>query len=73
MKFDGVEYFNINKDQPCIMEQEPYPLPSNSGYREDLAYRRKQDIARAQVEKERLEVLQREDKKLREKKHGKSH
>jgi hypothetical protein len=56
---------NTQRDQPCALEQEKYPLNSNSNYREDIIYRRKKDIARAQVEKERLEVLQREDKKLR--------
>lgn len=54
-------------DKPCALDQEKYPLNSNSNYREDIVYKRKRDLARAQVEKERLEVKQREDKKLREK------
>ena len=50
-----------------------YPLQSNSNYREDLLYRKMDNLARSQQEKERLEILQRGDKKLREKFHGKSH
>jgi hypothetical protein len=44
-----------------------FPLNSNSNYREDLYYRKMNDLARSQNEKERLEVLQRLDRKLREK------
>ena len=44
-----------------------FPLVSNSNYREDLYYRKLNDLARSQNEKERLEVLQRLDRKLREK------
>ena len=52
---------------PHEMIHYEYPLNSNSNYREDLIYRKKNDLARSQAEKERLEVLQRGDRKLREK------
>ena len=51
MKIDGVEFYNMQRDQPCCLEQEPYPLNSNSNYREDIIYKRKKDITRAQSEK----------------------
>jgi len=47
------------------LEYEKNLLPSDSNWREDIAYRRLMQIPRAQNEKERLEVLQRNDKKLR--------
>lgn len=50
-----------------------FPLNSNSDYREDLLYRKRNDLARSQNEKERLEVVQRNDRKLREKYHPGSH
>lgn len=50
-----------------------FPLNSNSNYREDLIYRKKNDLARSQLEKERLEVLQRGDRKFREKYHPAKH
>ena len=49
-----------------------YALHSNSCYREDLYYRKIKDDSRSQSEKERLEEIQRGDRKLRAKYHGKS-
>ena len=49
------------------MEYESFPLPSDSNWREDIWYRKSNEIPRAQVEKERLETLQRKDRKLKEK------
>lgn len=42
------------KDEPCMLEQEKYPLASNSNYREDIVYKRRRNHERAQAEKERL-------------------
>lgn len=50
-----------------VLEYEASPLPSDANWREDIEYRRRNQVIRAQTEKERLEVLQRRDKKLREK------
>lgn len=72
VKIDGIEYYNLEKDAPCILEYEKYPLNSNSSYREDIIYLEAKDLARAQVEKDRLEEIQRADKKLRTK-FGKNH
>ena len=72
MLIDGLVYYDISKI-PHDMVHYQYPLNSNSNYREDLLYRKKDDIARSQVEKERLEILQRGDRKFREKYHGKGH
>ena len=36
------------------MEYESFPLPSDSNWREDIWYRKSNEIPRAQVEKERL-------------------
>ena len=47
------------------MEYESNPLPSDSNWREDIEYRRRLQIPKAQTEKERLEVVQRKDRKLR--------
>lgn len=49
------------------MEYESDPLPSDSNWREDIEYRRLGQTSRAQTEKERLEIFQRHDRKLREK------
>lgn len=56
---------NVDRDVPCILEPEKYPLNSNSHYREDLIYLKKKDLAQSQIEKERLENVQRADRKLR--------
>ena len=58
---------DIDKHFPAKLEYEADPLPSDANWREDIAYRRLIEVTRAQAEKERLEVLQRKDRKLREK------
>lgn len=67
MIIDGKSYYNVDNDKYVKYELEPNPLPSDCMYREDVVYKRLGNIARSQNEKERLEVLQRKDKKLREK------
>jgi hypothetical protein len=71
-RIDGEEYFNL-RQFPHEMVHYEFPLNSNSDYREDLLYRKRNDLARSQNEKERLEVVQRNDRKLREKYHPDSH
>lgn len=73
MKWDEKVYYKINEDLPYDMVNYEYPLPSDVFYREDIYYRIMEDLARSQIEKERLEVLQRGDRKFREKYHGKAH
>ena len=51
--------------QICYVD---YPLPSDSNYREDLMFRRMNNFGESQNAKEKLENLQRNDRKLREKK-----
>jgi Na+/phosphate symporter len=43
-----------------------YTLPSDSTYREDLNFFLKDDEENAQIMKEKMEELQRADRKLRE-------
>lgn len=73
VKFNGKELINFDKDLPFLLEYEKAPLPSDANWREDIEYRRKGETPRAQNEKERMEVLQRKDRKLREKLGGKAH
>lgn len=47
------------------MQDEANPLPSNSLYRQDLVYVAKDQLDLAQDHKEKLEQLQRHDRKLR--------
>lgn len=42
---------NYLNNIPYEMQSYPYPISSNSTYREDLIYRQKLDIARSQIEK----------------------
>lgn len=51
MRIDGAIYYDTQRDQPCCMDKEPYPLASNSGYREDIVYLGKNDMPRAEKEK----------------------
>ena len=66
IKFDGVQYVNFRTDLPCQLEYDDYPLASNSTYRTDLVKLMEDTIEEAQKEKERLEELQRRDRRLRE-------
>jgi hypothetical protein len=55
---------NLYKNKILSLERQ---LPSSSLYREDRILLEKGDIEQAQVLKEKLEVIQRGDRKLREK------
>lgn len=65
---DDKVFYAVETDRYAKYEVDPHPLPSDCMYREDVVYKRLGNIARSQNEKERLEVLQRKDRKLREKK-----
>lgn len=71
VRFNGEEVLNFDRQFPLSLEYEQHPLPSDANWREDIEYRRRNETTRAQTEKERLEVLQRKDRKLREKFHKK--
>lgn len=46
--------YNLSKNIPHELVHYEQPLNSNSNYREDLLYRKMNDYARSQIEKERL-------------------
>ena len=51
----------------CAYEKYPCPLKSDAYFREDLVYRVANDYESAQTAKEKLEEIQRDDRKLRKK------
>lgn len=58
------------KEQPDCWQSVPRPLPSDCRFREDLQLLASgADLKAAQAAKEKLEHLQRNDKKLRELRH----
>lgn len=59
-----IKVFYLFKNQSLNLERQ---LPSSSIYREDRILLEKGDILQAQVSKEKLENIQRGDRKLREK------
>ena len=63
----------MTEELPFEMVDYQFPLNSNSNYREDMFYRRLKDLSRSQEEKERLEIIQRKDRKLREKYYDRKH
>ena len=66
IKFDDVEYWRIHDDNILTMyHDENYMLPSDGSLRTDLKCLERDKEDASQKEKERLEVRQREDRKLR--------
>lgn len=53
---------------PYLLENERAPLASDCNLREDVIALRMDDLNLAQERKEKLEILQRSDRKLREQK-----
>ena len=71
LNFDGVRYWDIrDKDKihfpPRKEDIVPNSLPSDAVKRTDRIFLEEKPVDEAQVEKERLENLQRHDRKLRE-------
>ena len=64
--FDGTFYWEINNTSTPKLVPEPNPLLSDSRFREDLVEFLKNNIEEAEKQKERLEIIQRGDRKLRE-------
>ncbi|CAD8099746.1 unnamed protein product [Paramecium sonneborni] len=68
MIIDGIEVLNWFKHFPYKLKYEDYPLASDSNYREDLIALKTGDLNVAQDRKEQMEIKQRHDKKIRQKK-----
>ena len=65
ISFDNVEYWNNDKIKGFTVYSHNYTLPSDGRFRGDLINLIKGDQEASQVEKEKLEVRQRQDRKLR--------
>ena len=63
--FDGDEYWNVDDNKLFTIYEVGYILPSDGRKREDYIQLVKGNIEKAQEEKEKLENLQRYDRKLR--------
>jgi len=66
IKFNNHSYWEIGKIVEDKLIYEENPLPSDSRYRKDLQEFFNNNIEEAQKQKENLEVIQRNDRKLRE-------
>jgi len=63
-KIDGKTFWKDEDVRPCLLIDKPNkPLPSDCRFREDLIYRKMGDFEKGQVAKEKLEDIQRKDKK----------
>jgi len=62
-----IKYWTFGVDIPSQLNKLHNPLPSDTTYRPDVLHLKVNDEKTAQKEKERLEEVQRKDKKLREK------
>ena len=65
LNFDDVEYWNMEETSGLTIFSQEFTCPSDGSFREDLIYLIKDDQENSQVEKEKLEVRQRKDRKLR--------
>ena len=65
ISFDNVEYWNNENSKPFTIFSHEFTLPSDGKYRGDLIELIKGDKEKSQIEKEKLEVRQRKDRKLR--------
>jgi hypothetical protein len=66
ISFDGVEYWNNNMETLKLFSHE-FTLPSDGRFRPDLINLIEGKEEQSQIEKEKLEVRQRQDRKLRAK------
>jgi len=72
VEFDGVRYWDIRENVQIKGIELEKQLPSSSYYREDRVLLEQKNMEQAQRAKERLEDLQRADRKIREK-YNKTH
>ena len=63
--FDDIEYWNNDKIKPLTIYSHEFTLPSDGRYRGDLINLINGNQEQSQIEKEKLEVRQRQDRKLR--------
>ena len=66
VEFDGIKYWDIEKDRPFLLEYEPNCLPSDCNFRDDVLFLRMGKKEEAQLKKNEGENSQRYDKKLRD-------
>ena len=64
-EFDGIRYWDA-RETPAFAMIPKTILPSDSDLREDLKFLRDELLSEAQVAKEKLENIQRNDRRLRE-------
>ena len=67
ISFDGVEYWNNNNMKTLKLFSHEFTLPSDGRFRPDLINLIEGNEDQSQIEKEKLEVRQRQDRKLRAK------
>ena len=65
LDFDKKNYWKLEDFLAYQLENLENPLPSDSTYREDLIVWKSRNLERAQKSKEKLENIQRKDRKLR--------
>ena len=65
ISFDGVEYWNNNNLKTLKLFSHEFTLPSDGRFRPDLINLIEGNEDQSQIEKEKLEVRQRQDRKLR--------
>ena len=65
LNFDDEEYWNIDDTKGFTLFCHEFTCPSDGSFREDLINLIKNDEEKSQIEKEKLEVRQRKDRKLR--------
>lgn len=66
LEIDGYRYFDHRYVPPFEFNIEKSPLESDSYKRQDIQYLREGEVIKAQQEKDKLEGIQRNDRKLRE-------
>lgn len=57
VKFDGTEYWNVERDSPHVLEYEADPLPSDSLFRPDIIYLKMGKNQQSQTNKELIEAV----------------
>jgi len=67
IEFNGIRYWDIRENFDVSLIEPQKQLPSSALYREDRMFIEKNNVEEGQKAKERLEELQRHDKKLRQK------
>ncbi len=66
IEFDGVRFWDIREDVDLDLYEYKNPLPSCSCLREDRILLKERNLELGQTAKEKLENIQRKDRKLRE-------